>query len=150
MALYIKVTCSKRQVTSNTWKGISLMMTAMVRVKARKPAKRGATLSTLHEIEHILRDARGPISLNEIKRRMTAKAVRHETVRMAVDEFARLGFVVEGPGGVAWIVEPSPQPARVRGRRRVPDIEDLAGSLSRFEPLEEWKRDLDLMRGEGD
>ena len=150
MALYLKATCLKRQVASNTRKGISLMMTAMVRVKARKPARRGATLSTLHEIERILRDARGPISLNEIKRRMRAKAVRHETVRMAVDEFARLGFVVEGPRGVAWIVEPSPQPARGKGRRGAPDIEDLAGSLSRFGTLEGWKRDLDLMRGEGD
>jgi hypothetical protein len=125
-------------------------MTAMVKVKRMKPGMRGATLSTLHEIEHILREARSPLSLNEIKRRMSAKAVRHETVRMAVDEFSRLGFVVEGPGGVAWLIEPSPQAARVRGRRGVPDIEDLAGSLSRFGPPEEWKRDLDLTRGEGD
>ena len=33
---------------------------------------RGPTLATLHAIERILRDAEGPISLNEIKRRLAA------------------------------------------------------------------------------
>ena len=124
------------------------MMTAMARAKARKPAKRGATLSTLHEIEHILRDALGPISLNEIKRRMKAKAVRHETVRMVVDEFIRLGFVMRGRAGVVWVFDPVPQSGRRGPRRGVPDIEDLVGSLSEFGPVEDWKKELDEMRGE--
>ena len=70
---------------------------------------RGPTLSTLHEIERILRGADGPLSLNEIKRRMSAKAVRHSMVRQAVDEFRRLGFVVEGSKGVVWVLNPSPE-----------------------------------------
>jgi len=65
---------------------------------------RGPTLSTLHEIERILRGADGPLSLNEIKRRMSARAVRHSMVRQAVDEFRRLGFVVEGSKGVVWVL----------------------------------------------
>jgi hypothetical protein len=68
---------------------------------------RGPTLSTLHEIERILRGADGPLSLNEIKRRMSARAVRHSMVRQAVDEFRRLGFVVEGSKGVIWVLNPS-------------------------------------------
>ena len=65
---------------------------------------RGPTLATMHEIERILRTADGPLSLNEIKRRMSAKAVRHDAVRLAVDEFKRLGFVVEGSKGVVWVL----------------------------------------------
>ena len=70
---------------------------------------RGPTLSTLHEIERILRGADGPLSLNEIKRRMSARAVRHSMVRQAVDEFRRLGFVVEGSKGVVWVLNLSPE-----------------------------------------
>jgi len=70
---------------------------------------RGPTLSTLHEIERILRDAEDPLSLNEIKRRMSAKATRHSTVRQTVDEFKRLGFVMEGAKGVVWVLNLSPK-----------------------------------------
>lgn len=123
-------------------------MAAMARTRRLKTGVRGATLSTLHEIERILREAQGPLSLNEIKRRMPAKAVRHETVRMAVDEFIRLGFVASGRAGVIWVFEPSPQSTRSGPRKGVPDIEELAGSLSRFGPVDEWKKELDRMRGE--
>lgn len=74
-----------------------------------KLAGRGPTLSTLHGIERILRDAEGPLSLNEIKRRMSAKAARHSMVRQAVDEFKRLGFVIEGSKGVLWVLNLSPR-----------------------------------------
>ncbi len=70
---------------------------------------RGPTLSTMYEIEHILREAEGPISLNEIKRRMSAKVVRHQTVRQVIDEFRRLGFVAEGSKGVIWTLNLSPE-----------------------------------------
>jgi len=74
-----------------------------------KMEARGPTLATMHAIERILRTADGPLSLNEIKRRMAAKVVRHEAVRLAVDEFKRLGFVVEGSKGVLWVLNPSPK-----------------------------------------
>jgi hypothetical protein len=70
---------------------------------------RGPTLATMHEIELILREADGPISLNEIKRRMSAKAIRHQTVRQVVNEFLRLGFIAEGSKGVIWILNTSPR-----------------------------------------
>ena len=124
------------------------IMTAMTKARRVRPGMRGATLSTLHEIERILREAHSPLSLNEIKRRMSAKAVRHGTVRMAVDEFIRLGFVVSGRAGVVWIFEPTPQSTRRESRKGVPDIEDLVGSLSRFGPVEVLKKELDRMRGE--
>lgn len=63
---------------------------------------RGPTLTTLHEVERILRTAEEALSLNEVKRRMSAKAVPHATVRTVVDEFKRLGLAVEGSKGVVW------------------------------------------------
>jgi hypothetical protein len=74
-----------------------------------KLESRGPTLSTMHEVERILRAADGPLSMNEIKRRMAAKVVRHEAVRLAVDEYKRLGFVVEGSKGVVWVLNLSPR-----------------------------------------
>ncbi len=65
-------------------------------------------LDTINEIEVIIRKATGnaetPIPLNEIKRRMNAKAVRHSTVRAAVDHLKRMGCIVEDPKGrgVEW------------------------------------------------
>jgi hypothetical protein len=70
---------------------------------------RGPTLSTMYEIERILREAEGPISLNEIKRHMSAKAVRHQAVRQVINEFRRLGFVTEGSKGVVWVLNLSPE-----------------------------------------
>lgn len=66
---------------------------------------RGPTLSTLHEIETILRMAGEALSLNEVKRRMSAKAVPHATVRTVVDEFKRLGLAAEGSKGVLWTLQ---------------------------------------------
>lgn len=63
---------------------------------------RGPTLSTMHEVERILRNADQALSLNEIKRRMSAKAVAHHTVRTVVDEHKRLGLAAEGSEGVVW------------------------------------------------
>jgi hypothetical protein len=59
----------------------------------------------MHEVENIIRDADGPLSLNEVKRRMSARAVRHSMVRAAVDELKRLGFVSEGSKGVIWSLQ---------------------------------------------
>lgn len=66
------------------------------------------TLRTVYEVERILRKAQseGPISLEEIKRRMSAKRVRHETVRHAVEHYKRLGLAVEGGTGILWTYHP--------------------------------------------
>lgn len=76
---------------------------------------RGPTLSTLHEVERILREAQETLSLNEVKRRMKAKAVPHATVRTVIDEFKRLGLVSEGSKGVLWTLQ-TDNPAWLRAR----------------------------------
>ncbi len=76
---------------------------------------RGPTLATSHEVERILREAEGPLSLNEIKRRMSAKAVRHATLHQVINEFIRLGLVAEGSKGVLWTLTLSSE-AWTKGR----------------------------------
>lgn len=66
------------------------------------------TLRTVYSVERILRKAQaeGPISVEEIKRRMPAKRVRHQVVRHAIEHYKRLGLVVEGRKGVLWTYHP--------------------------------------------
>lgn len=66
------------------------------------------TLRTLYAVERILRKAKaeGPISVEEIKRRMPAKRVRHQVVRHAIEHYKRFGLAVEGSKGVLWTYHP--------------------------------------------
>ena len=63
-------------------------------------------LDTLWKIERILIEAweadEAPLSLEEIKRRMGSKGIRHATVRTCVDELARHGDIAISPRGVLW------------------------------------------------
>jgi hypothetical protein len=72
------------------------------------------TLTTINEVEVIIRkataEAETPISLAEIKRRMKAKAVRHSTVKAAVDHLRRMGCLVAAPNGsVEWGLITNPE-----------------------------------------
>lgn len=78
---------------------------------AFKPSPR---LDTLHEVERILREAaakdEGALPLAEIKRRMTAKSVRHATVRACVEELKRFHLLTEDPRrGVMWTLHEDPK-----------------------------------------
>lgn len=65
---------------------------------------RGPTMSTIVEISRILQSAESepPLSLAEIGRRMTAKRVRHSTIRATVDFLAQMGFITLGSKGAQW------------------------------------------------
>ncbi len=70
-------------------------------------------MSTLHEVESILREAEanddGPLSLAEVGRRMEARSVRHATIRACVDELKRFHLVTEDPSvGVMWTLHEDP------------------------------------------
>jgi hypothetical protein len=85
-----------------------------IRPIALPPAIHGPAprLDTVNEVETILRKAAAtgqpPLSLAEIGRRMQAKAVRHHTVRTAVDALKRFNLVAEGSKGVLWVVNDDP------------------------------------------
>ncbi|HUR69635.1 MAG TPA: hypothetical protein VM370_10345 [Candidatus Thermoplasmatota archaeon] len=68
----------------------------------------GPRMATLVEVGGILEAAQdeAPLSLAEIERRMSAKRVRHETLRASVDFLHRLGFVTLGSQGVQWTHQP--------------------------------------------
>ncbi|MFA5860650.1 MAG: hypothetical protein WDA16_03040 [Candidatus Thermoplasmatota archaeon] len=71
--------------------------------KMRKPIP---NLATVYRVERIMIDAnkRGddPITLEEIKRRLGSKGIRHVTVRTCVDELVRQGKVTITSDGVLW------------------------------------------------
>ena len=64
------------------------------------------SLATLWEVERIMMRASekedDPISLAEIGRRMSAKRVRHSTVRACIDFLSRVGVVTTGSKGAQW------------------------------------------------
>jgi hypothetical protein len=68
------------------------------------------TLTTVHRIENILRDAaeegEPPLSYAEIARRLPAAKTRPETVKASVAELRRFGLVAEGSKGVMWVLAP--------------------------------------------
>ena len=87
-----------------------------------RPARiegRGPTLAKINEVESILRDADGPLSVNEIIRRMKAKEVDRKSVNLAVAHLARFGVVITGSKGVQWVPPASPQmlAAILKGKR---------------------------------
>ncbi|MEA3201271.1 MAG: hypothetical protein QOE90_2699 [Thermoplasmata archaeon] len=80
---------------------------------------RGPTLAKIDEVESILRAADEPISVNEVMRRMKAKAVDRRSVNLAIAHLARFGVVVTGSKGVQWVPPASPQLQRAisKGKR---------------------------------
>ncbi|HLE96797.1 MAG TPA: hypothetical protein VI997_05450 [Candidatus Thermoplasmatota archaeon] len=66
--------------------------------------KNGPTMAQIVEIGRILENAaeEPPLSLAEIGRRMSAKRVRHSTVRACVDFLARVGVITTGSKGAQW------------------------------------------------
>lgn len=66
--------------------------------------KNGPTMAQIVEIGRILEKAaeEPPLSLAEIGRRMSAKRVRHSTVRACVDFLARVGVITTGSKGAQW------------------------------------------------
>jgi hypothetical protein len=78
--------------------------------RPRTSRKANPRLSTLHEVEEILRRASErealPLSFAEIGRRMRAKRTRPEVIRVAVEELERHRLVAVGSKGVMWVAAP--------------------------------------------
>jgi len=78
-----------------------------VEIAPPRPLRANPRLSTLHEVEGIIRKAAEkegvPLSLAEIARRMRAKRTRPQVVRAAVAELARHKLVAVGSKGAFWI-----------------------------------------------
>ncbi|HEV8360558.1 MAG TPA: hypothetical protein VGR28_08905 [Candidatus Thermoplasmatota archaeon] len=81
-------------------------------------------LTTLWVVENIIHEAwardDGPLSFEEIKRRMGSRGIRHSTVRTCVDELVRVGKVAVTPSGVMWTLATPQWGAYVRSRKWKP------------------------------
>ena len=59
------------------------------------------TLGTVLKVEKVLRESDGPISKNEIKRRLDA-GIMHQTLNCILDYLEERNLVYVGPKGVSW------------------------------------------------
>src|SRR5256885_16643944 len=66
------------------------------------PTRKGPTLQTLVMVETVLRRQSKPVSLNRIKELLPRK-VMLPILRMAIEQYKRLGCVAEGSKGVMWV-----------------------------------------------
>lgn len=79
-----------------------------VRIARPKTSKGSSpTLDTVHRIELVLRDAaargEGPLSYNEVERRLPVKKARREATKAAIAELERFHLVAQGSKGVMWV-----------------------------------------------
>ena len=86
----------------------------MPHIEPPKPSRGPSPLlTTVQQVEAILRkaaaDDEGPLRLDEIKRRIHAKSIRHATIRGCVEELKRFHLVIEDPKkGVLWTLREDP------------------------------------------
>jgi len=65
-------------------------------------------LSTMLEVEKVLKGADEPISKEEIKRRLPAK-IMHQTLNLILAYMENRGLIYMGPKGILWTYNPSPK-----------------------------------------
>ena len=65
-------------------------------------------LSTILEVEKVLKDSDEPLSREEIKRRLPAK-IMHQTLNVILKYMENRGLIHIGEKGVIWTYNPSPK-----------------------------------------
>ncbi len=65
-------------------------------------------LNTMLEVEKVLKDADGPLSREEIKRRLPTK-IMHQTLNLILSYMENRGLIFIGEKGVTWTYNPSPK-----------------------------------------
>lgn len=65
-------------------------------------------LSTMLEVEKVLRDADEPLSKEEIKRRLPTK-IMHQTLNLILAYMENRGLIHAGEKGILWTYNPSPK-----------------------------------------
>ncbi len=65
-------------------------------------------LSTMLEVEKVLKDADEPLSKEEIKRRLPTK-IMHQTLNLILAYMENRGLILSGPKGILWTYNPSPK-----------------------------------------
>lgn len=65
-------------------------------------------LSTMLEVEKVLKNAEMPLSKEEIKRRLPAK-IMHQTLNLILAYMENRGLILSGPKGIVWTYNQSPK-----------------------------------------
>jgi hypothetical protein len=65
-------------------------------------------LSTMLEVEKVLKNADKPLSKEEIKRRLPTK-IMHQTLNVILSYMENRGLILTGPKGIVWTYNPSPK-----------------------------------------
>jgi len=65
-------------------------------------------LSTMLEVEKVLKKAEEPLSKEEIKRRLPSK-IMHQTLNLILAYMENRGLILEGEKGILWTYNPSPR-----------------------------------------
>lgn len=65
-------------------------------------------LSTMLEVEKVLKNADSPLSKEEIKRRLPAR-IMHQTLNIILAYMENRGLILMGIRGVVWTYNPSPK-----------------------------------------
>lgn len=76
--------------------------TGRVNIRLRGNIHHWPTLKTVLMVEKALKDADGPVSLEELKRRL-GKKVMDQTLRIILAYLQDKGSVLIGPKGISWI-----------------------------------------------
>jgi len=92
--------------------------------------RKGPTLETVHMIERVLRGSDGPLTLRQIQLRLP-RGVMHISLREAIEHYARLGLVTEGPNGVVWSAVLGPREAGGLDLHGLPTFADEDPKASR-------------------
>lgn len=66
------------------------------------------TLSTMLEVEKVLKKAEEPLSKEEIKRRLPSK-IMHQTLNLILAYMENRGLILAGEKGILWTYNPSPK-----------------------------------------
>ena len=66
------------------------------------------SLKTVLMVEEVLQDADGPLTREELKRRLPTK-VMHQTLNVILEYLERSGKILDGRKGIVWIYNESPK-----------------------------------------
>jgi len=72
-------------------------------------------LNTVLEVEKVVRTADGPLSKEEIKRRLPTK-IMHQTLNVILKYMENRGLILIGEKGVIWTYNPSPKLQKAIGK----------------------------------
>ena len=65
-------------------------------------------LKTVLLVEEVLREADGPITRTELKKRLPV-SIMHQTLNVILKYFEERGMIFDGRKGISWIYNPDPK-----------------------------------------